>query len=103
MRAINIPVLEMGEDLERVTRAVIEESIRAVREDGAHIIVPGCTEMIGMAPVVQEGLVERSCEVPVIDPPAVAVKLAEGLVDIGLTHSKRTYPLPPDKEIVGYP
>ena len=102
VRAVNIPVLEMGEDRERVTRAVIEESIRAVREDGAHIIVPGCTEMIGMAPVVQEGLVERGCDVPVIDPPAVAVKLAEGLVDIGLTHSKRTYPLPPDKEIVGY-
>ena len=52
---------------------------------------------------MQEGLAEQGCEVPVIDPPAVAVKLAEGLVDIGLAHSKRTYPLPPDKEIVGYP
>jgi allantoin racemase len=103
VRAINIPVLEMGEDRERVIQAVIEESARAVCEDGAHIIVPGCTEMIGMAPVVQEGLAERGCEVPVIDPPAVAVKLAEGLVDMGLAHSKRTYPPPPDKEIVGYP
>jgi allantoin racemase len=102
VRAINIPVLEMGEDRERVIQDVIEESAKAVREDGAHIIVPGCTEMIGMAPVVQEGLAERDCEVPVIDPPAVAVKLAEGLVDMGLSHSKRTYPLPPDKEIVGY-
>jgi allantoin racemase len=103
VRAINIPVLEMGEDRERVIQAVIEESARAVRQDGAHMIVPGCTEMIGMAPVVQEGLAERGCEVPVIDPPAVAVKLAEGLVDMGLAHSKRTYPPPPDKEIVGYP
>jgi allantoin racemase len=103
VRAINIPVLEMGEDRERVIQAVIEESARAVREDGAHIIVPGCTEMIGMAPVVQEGLAEQGCEVPVIDPPAVAVKLAEGLVDMGSAHSKRTYPPPPDKEIVGYP
>jgi allantoin racemase len=102
VRAINIPVLEMGKDRERVIRALIEESAKAVREDGAHIIVPGCTEMIGMAPVVQEGLAKRGCEVPVIDPPAVAVKLAEGLVDMGLAHSKRTYPLPPDKEIVGY-
>jgi len=103
VRAINIPVLEMDEDRERVIQAVIEESARAVREDGAHVIVPGCTEMIGMAPVVQEGLAERGCEVPVMDPPAVAVKLAEGLVDMGLAHSKRTYPLPPAKEIVGYP
>ena len=103
VRAINIPVLEMGEDRERVIQAVIEESAKAVREDGAHIIVPGCTEMIGMAPAVQEGLAERGFEVPVIDPPAVAVKLAEGLVDMGLSHSKRTYPPPPEKEIVGYP
>lgn len=103
VRAINIPVLEMGEDRERVTKAVIEESARAVREDGAHMIVPGCTEMIGMAPMVREGLAKRGCEVPVVDPPAVAVKLAEGLVDMGLAHSKRTYPPPPDKEIVGYP
>ncbi|MGA9347804.1 MAG: aspartate/glutamate racemase family protein [Anaerolineae bacterium] len=103
VRAINIPVLEMGEDRERVIQAVIEESAKAVREDGAHIIVPGCTEMIGMAPIVQEGLAEQNCEVPVIDAPAVAVKLAEGLVDMGLAHSKRTYPLPLDKEIVGYP
>jgi allantoin racemase len=103
VRAINIPVLEMGEDRERVIQAVIEESARAVRDDGAHIIVPGCTEMIGMAPVVQEGLTKQGCEVPVIDPPAVAVKLVEGLVDMGLAHSKRTYPPPPDKEIVGYP
>lgn len=103
VRAINIPVLEMDQDRERVTRALIEESAKAVREDGAHAIVPGCTEMIGMARAVQEGLAERGCEVPVIDPPAVAVKLAEGLVDIGLAHSKRTYPLPPEKEILGYP
>jgi len=102
VRAINIPVLEMGKDRERVIRALVEESAKAVREDGAHAIVPGCTEMIGMAPVVQKGLAEQRCEVPVIDPPTVAVKLAEGLVDLSLAHSKRTYPRPPDKEIVGY-
>ncbi len=103
VRAINIPVLEMAGDRERVTRAVIEESAKAVSEDGAHIILPGCTEMIGMAPDVQEGLAKRGYEVPIIDPPAMAVKLAEGLVDMGLAHSKRTYPAPPDKKIVGYP
>ena len=103
VRAINIPVLEMGGDRERVTRVVIEESATAVREHGAHIIVPGCTEMIGMAPEVQEGLAQRGCEVPVIDPPAVALKMAEALVDMGLSHSKRSYPTPPEKVVVGYP
>jgi allantoin racemase len=103
VRAINVPAPEIGAGGERVIQALIEESVRAVREDGAHLIVPGCTAMIGMATAVREGLVERGCEVPVIDPVGVVVKLAEGLVDMGLVHSKRTYPLPPDKEIVGYP
>jgi len=37
--------------------------------------------------------------VPVLDPPSVAMKLAESLVDLKLAHSKKTYPYPPAKEI----
>lgn len=103
VRAVNIPVLEIKEDKERVAAALVEEGLRAVREDGAHIIIPGCTGMIGLARRVQEGLAERGCLVPVIEPPWAALKLAESLVDMGLAHSKRTYPPPPPKEIVGYP
>jgi len=40
--------------------------------------------------------------VPVIDPAKLAFKIAEALADMGLSHSKRTYPTPPQKEIVGY-
>ncbi len=102
VRAVSIPVLELEEDKERVVEALIEEGVRAVREDGAHIIIPGCTGMIGLARRVQEGLAARGCPVPVIEPPWAAVKLAESLVDMGLSHSKRTYPAPPEKEIIGY-
>jgi len=86
-----------------LVEALVEEAAQAVVEDGAHIIIPGCTEMIGLASEVQEGLAQRGCEVPVIDPPAVAVKMAEALVDMGLAHSKRSYPTPPEKVVVGYP
>ncbi len=102
VRAVNIPVLELEEDKERVVEALIEEGARAVEEDGAHVVIPGCTGMIGLARRVQEGLVTRGCPVPVIEPPWAAVKLAESLVDMGLSHSKLTYPAPPAKEIVGY-
>lgn len=40
--------------------------------------------------------------VPVIDAPWAAVKLAESLIDMGLSQSKLTYPSPPAKEIAGY-
>jgi allantoin racemase len=102
VRAINIPVLEL-EDRERAVRALVEQSVNAVREDGAHVIVFGCTGMAGMAQAVEDGLRERGItNVPVIDPAKLAFKIAEALADMGLSHSKRTYPRPPDKEIVGY-
>ena len=59
--------------------------------------------MIGLAGEVKKGLVEQGIvDVPVIDPGILAVKVAEALADLGLSHSKRTYPTPPEKLIVGY-
>jgi allantoin racemase len=102
VRAVNIPVLEL-DDSERVVKALIEQSVKAVREDGAHVIIFGCTGMIGLAGEVKKGLVEQGIvDVPVIDPGILAVKVAEALADLGLSHSKRTYPTPPEKLIVGY-
>ena len=102
VRTVNIPVLELG-DTERVVKALVEQSVVAVREDGAHLIVFGCTAMIGLAEEVEKGLVGQGiADVPVIDPGILAIKVAEALADMGLSHSKRTYPTPPEKEIVGY-
>lgn len=102
VRAVNIPVLELG-DTERVIKALTEQSVMAVRDDGAHVIVFGCTGMIGLAGDVNKGLKDRGiADVPVIDPAILAVKVAEALAGMGLSHSKRTYPYPPEKEIIGY-
>ena len=99
VRALNIPVLSLDDDVEATMQVLVNLSEGAVREDGAHVIVPGCTGLAGLAPRIQAGLAERGCEVPVLDPPSVAMKLAESLVDLGQAHSKRTYPQPPVKEI----
>lgn len=98
-RAINIPVLALDDDIEATMQVLINLSEQAVREDGAHVIIPGCTGLAGLAARIQAGLAERGCEVPVLDPPSVAIKLAESLVDLGQAHSKRTYPYPPSKDI----
>ncbi len=93
-RAFNIPVLSLDQDPEGTLRKVIDTAERAVREDGAAVIIPGCTGLAGLAPRIQAGLAERGCEVPVLDPPAVAMKTAEMLVSLGLCHSVRTFPRP---------
>lgn len=103
VRSVNIPVLELEEDQERLVNALVEESIKAVEQDGAHAIVFGCTGMKGCAAGLKAGLEARGyAGIPVIDPVIAAFKLAEAVVDLGLTHSKRTYPAPPEKEISGY-
>lgn len=102
VRTVNIPVLEL-DDHARLLAALLGKSLEAVREDGAHVIILGCTGMAGMAVGVEEGLKKEGIsDVPVIDPTTLAVKVAEAFVDIGLSHSKRTYPPPPEKKIIGY-
>jgi len=102
VRTVNIPVLEL-DDHARLLGALVDQSIRAVREEEAHVIILGCTGMAGMAIGVEEGLKKEGIsDVPVIDPTTLSVKIAEALAHMGLSHSKRTYPPPPEKEIIGY-
>jgi allantoin racemase len=102
VRAIEVAVLDIERHRNEVLHQLTTATAQAVLEDGAGAVIPGCTGMAGMAPHVQAALAERGCEVPVLDPPAVAVKLAESLVEMRLSHSRRTYPEPPVKEIAGY-
>jgi allantoin racemase len=102
VRSVDIPVLEL-DDHDRLVAALAEESIRAIEDDGAHAIVFGCTGMLGCADGLRATLAERGYPgIPVIDPVIAAFKIAEALVDLGLTPSQRTYPTPRQKELVGY-
>jgi allantoin racemase len=96
-RSVDIPVLELEKDLAATKRALIAEAKRAVLDDGADYIIFGCTGMLGCAAAVRDGL-----DVPVIDPVPVTVNVAAALVRSRLAHSKRAYPEPPKKNVVGY-
>ncbi len=102
VRAIDLPVLELEEGREQFVGRAVNEAVEAIEEDGAHVIVLGCTGLAGLAQQTEDALRERGYDVPVIDPASTALKMAEVLVDLKLAHSKRTYPYPPEKEIVGY-
>jgi allantoin racemase len=102
VRTVDIPVLELDQH-DRLVRALADEAVKAVEEDGAHVIVFGCTGMRGCAAGLRANLEERGYPgIPVIDPVIAAFKLAEAIVDLGLTPSKRTYMTPRDKALPGY-
>jgi len=93
VRYIEIPVLEIEKKKVDVETKLINESKKAIEEDGTDVIILGCTGFIGLARKIQETL-----HVPVIDPAPAALKLAESLIDLKLTTSKLAYPKPLFKE-----
>jgi len=82
VRSLDLSVAETDADPERTKKRVLEVSRQAV-EDGAEVIILGCAGMAGYAPEIESKL-----NIKVIDPSAVALKVAEAMADLGLTHSK---------------
>lgn len=75
---------------EEVIFARLESEARAaIEEDGADVIVLGSTTMHQSAAYLASRL-----PVPVINPGLVAWKQLEVLLELGLAHSKRAFPLP---------
>ena len=102
-RSVNIPVLELEKDSDRLLEALTRESIAAVEEDDAHVIIFGCTGMFGCAEGISAGLAAAGHgDIPVIDPIPATVRYAAAMVRAGLTHSKKTYENPREKVIKGF-
>ena len=91
---VGIPVLKLGKP--ESFGKVRETAIKAI-ENGADAICFGCMALNDHAPRLSESLAEPHPGVLVIHPGMAAIRLAELLVGMGLTHSKRSYPPPPKK------
>jgi allantoin racemase len=65
------------------------ESLKAIEEDGADVIVLGSTTMHQ-----SHGYLKDVLPVPVINPGQIAYKLCEVFLELGLTHSMTAFPAP---------
>ncbi len=93
VRSLDLTVAETDADPGKTKQRLMEVAKVAVEEDGAEVIVMGCAGMAGYAEEI-----ERSLNVKVLDPSAVALKTAEAMADLGLAHSKAgLYAAPPAK------
>ena len=93
VRSLDLSVAETDSDPTKTKQRLMEVAERAVEQDGAEVIIMGCAGMAGYAQEIEETL-----SVKVLDPAAVALKTAEAMVDLGLTHSKAgLYATPPEK------
>jgi allantoin racemase len=94
VRAVNIPVLELRQNIDFTTNRMMEESQKAIREDSAEVIVLGCMSMAFMG---VSDMMQKSLGIPVVNPAFVSMTVLEGLVSSGLSQSKKAYPVPPKK------
>ena len=92
VRYLTLPVLDIAKRPADAQKELLELSRQAVEEDGADVIVLGCTALsheIDLKPIMQK------VGVPILDPFIVAIKMAQLLIESGLSHSKVAYPQPP--------
>lgn len=86
-RVIDFTVPRMTEEPEKLKEAILAEAKRAIEEDGAEVIVLGCTAESGF----MKELITK-LRVPVLDPVVTSWKYAEMMADLyrkmGLTHSR---------------
>jgi allantoin racemase len=93
IRPLGIPVLEYDQK-EKVTHRALDVAHRMVEQDGIEALILGCGSLFGVKERIQQELM-----VPVVEPGTAALKHAEALVALGLSHSKKSYMIPlPVKE-----
>jgi len=90
IRSLGVPVAEVRKDLKKTSALLEKECGHAVRKDDADVIVLSCMALFGLA-----GRLCEKIKVPIVDPALAALKAAEMLIPMSLTHSKTSYPFPP--------
>ena len=100
--AVDIPVLDIEGNLDKVTDSLIECGLRAVKQAHAGALILGCTGFLGCADAMSKALSEAGFRVPVIDPIPLSVHLADALLKSGMSHSKTVYASPSSKPLVGF-
>lgn len=99
VRSVGMSVLELERDTDRIGKHIVQEAAHAIDQDGAGVICLGCAGLVGLAERVQDEV-----GVPVVDPVAAGVGLAETLVDLRLRPSTiGSYSTPQRKDIAGWP
>ena len=72
--------------------AAVRESIAAIEEDGADVIMLGCSAAFWMQPLLQKKLMEIGWDVPVLEGARCAIEVAKTLVDLGVDASGLAFP-----------
>jgi allantoin racemase len=92
IRSVEVPVLKL---LEKGSfNTVKETAISAIEDDGADAICFGCMALVGHTQPLSRALSKSHPGILIIHPGQAVLRLAELMVGMGISHSKRSYPSP---------
>jgi allantoin racemase len=93
IRGVGVSVVDLSRGDNAAWDRIVDTGRRCI-DDGADVLVMGCMSMAFMG--VERELSDRLA-VPVISPVLAALKAAETMLDLKLSHSRNAWPSPPDK------
>ena len=90
----------MGEERDKALRGEpsnaldvsVKEAVAAIEEEGAEVIIFGCSGTYWLQPFVQKRLNEMGWEVPVLEGYSCAIVLAKAMVSLGIDASGLLFP-----------
>jgi len=97
VRAIDIQVEKCATDRAETMRQLESEARRIMEQDGPEVILLACSALCGYSEELGQII-----GIPVVDPVVAGVKMAEALVEAGLTHSKALKFAPPPQPLEDY-
>jgi allantoin racemase len=99
VRSTGMSTMELDRNPAAAIEAIVGQARQAVEADRAEVICLGCGGMAGLDTAITEAV-----GVPVVDPVAAGIRMAEAVVGLRLSTSKvGTYAAPEAKSIVGWP
>lgn len=97
IRPIGTGVLDLEQQPDQTATEITHEATAAIKKDGAHAIVLGCTGMGEVRRKVASLLAENDIRVPLVEPLSTAIQTAVMLSRLDLIQSRAAY-YPPRKK-----
>lgn len=94
VRGVGVSVVDLAKGAGDAWDRIVAAARRCIEEDGADVLVMGCMSMAFMGVERELG---RRLGAPVVSPVLAALKTAEALLALGLTHARSAWPTPPEK------
>jgi allantoin racemase len=96
VRGVGVSVVDLANGASGSWERILSAAQKCIA-DGADVLVLGCMSM-AFKDIDRE--LSRRIGIPVVNPILAALKSAETMIDLGLSHSRLCWPLPPAKAYV---